>query len=105
MSDEKITFITNMVADEMKELRESKTIAEQADALVDAVYYLCDSAVRHGVNLDPLFRIVHNANLKKIVNGSVLRRSDGKILKPADWEDPEEALSAEIQRQIQDGAF
>jgi predicted HAD superfamily Cof-like phosphohydrolase len=100
-----VSFITQMVHDELEELSESKSIAEQADAFVDIIYYLMDSAVRHGIDLDPLFNIVHQANLSKIVDGKVIRRADGKILKPEGWKDPEPLLHAEIERQLQEGSF
>ena len=102
---EKINFIRQMVFDEMDELMSAKNVDEQADALVDAIYYLLDSAVRHGINLDPIFDIVHQANMNKIVNGKVLRREDGKILKPPGWQDPGVLLNKEIDRQKQKGAF
>lgn len=105
MSSEKIAFIRKMVNDEMDELEEAKDVVEQADALVDAIYYICDTAVRHGMNLDPLFDIVHDANMKKVVNGKVIRREDGKIMKPAGWVDPAPALIAEIERQAKEGSF
>ena len=105
MTKENIQFIRNMVNDELEELEDSKTITAQADALVDAIYYICDCAVKHGMNLDPLFEIVHSANMNKVVNGKVLRRDDGKILKPESWRDPEPALEAEVARQIAEGAF
>lgn len=105
LTAEKIAFIRRMVNDELDELQQAKECWEQADALVDAIYYLCDTAVRHGMNLDPLFEIVHRANMQKVVDGRVLRREDGKILKPAGWRDPEPALRAEITRQEHEGAF
>ena len=105
MAQENIHFIRKMVNDELDELENSKTIAEQADALVDAVYYICDTAVRHGMNLDPLFEIVHAANMKKIVDGKILRREDGKILKPQGWEEPTQKLANEIERQTRTGSF
>ena len=105
LSLKKIDFIRQMVSDEMEELIAAKDITEQADALVDAIYYLCDSAVRHGINLDPIFNIVHQANMNKIKNGKVIRRGDGKILKPAGWQDPKPLLTKEINRQKQEGAF
>jgi predicted HAD superfamily Cof-like phosphohydrolase len=105
ISEERIVFIRKMVNDEMGELEESKTIAEQADALVDAIYYICDFAATHGINLDPLFEIVHGANMQKIVNGKVIRREDGKILKPKGWQDPGPKLEAEIENQVENGAF
>ena len=105
MSKEKINFIRQMVRDEMEELAEAKNVTDQADALVDAIYYICDTAVKHGINLDPLFNIVHQANMKKIVKGRVIKRKDGKILKPKGWQDPAPLLAEEIERQKQNGAF
>jgi predicted HAD superfamily Cof-like phosphohydrolase len=105
LSPEQVAFITRMVNDELEELAEAKTVTEQADALVDAIYYICDSAVRHGMDLDPLFAIVHQANMGKVVNGKVIRREDGKILKPAGWRDPKPLLEAETARQERDGSW
>lgn len=105
LTPEAIAFIRRMVNDELEELVEAKTVTEQADALVDAIYYLCDCGARHGMNLDPLFAIVHAANMSKVVNGKVIKRADGKVLKPAGWQDPGPKLDAEVARQAQHGAF
>lgn len=101
-----IQFISNMVNDELEELEEAVDIYDQADALVDAIYYICDTAVRHGINLDPLFAIVHNANMQKVVNGKVIRReSDGKVMKPEGWKDPSEKIQQEVDRQVAEGSW
>ena len=105
MKEDKIAFIRKMVNDEMDELEEAKDLTEQADALVDAIYYICDTAVRHGMNLDPLFAIVHNANMQKVVNGKVIRNEIGKVQKPACWEDPAPILDAEVERQQLNGSW
>jgi len=105
MSVEAIDFIRTMVNDEMDELEEATNVTEQADALVDAIYYICDCAVKHGMNLDELFKIVHGANMQKVVDGKVIRREDGKILKPDCWEDPAPKLEAEMKRQENEGSF
>ena len=96
------------LVDEEEELLEGVEewpLREQADALVDAIYYICDTAARHGMNLDPLFDIVHQANMSKVVEGKVIRREDGKILKPACWEDPGPKLDVEVERQVNEGSF
>jgi len=67
ISIEDVDFIRQMVSDEMQELLEAESSADQADALVDAIYYICDMAARHGINLDPIFDIVHVANMQKVV--------------------------------------
>jgi predicted HAD superfamily Cof-like phosphohydrolase len=105
MTPEAVAFIREMVNDEMDELAEAGTIVDQADALVDAIYYICDSAVKHGMNLDRLFAIVHGANMTKVVDGKVIRREDGKILKPEGWQAPEPMLEAEMDRQHREGSF
>ena len=105
MGVEAVEFIAEMVNDELDELMAAQTVTEQADALVDAIYYICDFAVRNGINLDPLFDIVHNANMQKVVNGKVIRREDGKILKPEGWEDPAPKLIKEMTRQAREGGF
>ncbi len=105
MDEKAVNFICTMVTDELDELKEAKTIVDQADALIDAIYYICDCAIRHGMNLDPLFDIVHGANMAKIVDGKVLRRADSKILKPEGWQKPEPLLEREMQRQEKEGSF
>ena len=105
MSTKAIAFIREMVNDELDELEEAVNTHEQADALVDAIYYICDTAVRHGLNLDPLFSIVHRANMQKLVDGNVIRREDGKIMKPEGWQDPEPFLSTEMKRQETEGSW
>ncbi|MCH2205359.1 MAG: hypothetical protein MK132_05775 [Lentisphaerales bacterium] len=105
MTKEAIAFIREMVNDELDELEEATNTIEQADALVDAIYYICDTAVRHGLNLDPLFKIVHRANMQKVVDGKVIRREDGKILKPEGWEDPEPYLRREMENQDKNGSW
>jgi predicted HAD superfamily Cof-like phosphohydrolase len=105
LSREAVAFIREMVNDEMEELAAADSAVDQADALVDAIYYICDCAVRHGMNLDPLFAIVHQANMGKVVDGKVIRREDGKILKPQGWQAPEPLLEEEMARQDQEGGW
>lgn len=97
--DQKV-FIASMVHDEMMELMEAESTVEQADALVDAIYYICNFAERHGINLDPIYDAVHAANMRKLVNGEVVLREDGKVLKPIGWVGPEGEIRKEIVRQI-----
>jgi predicted HAD superfamily Cof-like phosphohydrolase len=64
----------------------NKQIVDQIDALVDAVYYIAHSAAKFGFDLDKYFYLVHDANMRKRVDGKfILRPSDGKIMKPDDW--------------------
>lgn len=97
-SPKEIEFIRNMVMDELQELDESQDLCDQVDALVDLIYYVCHASMKKGIDLDPFFQIVHQANMQKCVGG-VIRREDGKILKPASWKDPKPKLQQELCRQ------
>jgi hypothetical protein len=105
MRPEDVAHITKMVESELDELAEAKTPLEQADALVDAIYYICDRAVRHGLNLDDLFHAVHAANMRKLVDGKAIVNAEGKVLKPAGWVGPDADLESILERHEADGSF
>jgi predicted HAD superfamily Cof-like phosphohydrolase len=87
--------------EEVIELREATTIAEQADAYIDIIYFAVGGLVEMGVNPDKLWSIVHGANMAKVwPDGTVRRRADGKIVKPDGWVAPDALIEAEILRQV-----
>lgn len=89
------------IESEVEELREAATIADQADAYIDIIYFALGGLVELGINPARLWRIVHAANMaKRQPDGTVKRREDGKIIKPDDWVAPDAALRAEIDDQI-----
>ena len=91
-------------ADRPKEFHpETKTdveiMAEQYDSFVDAWYYMLNTAVKKGANLDSIFDVVHGANMaKRFPDGTFHRREDGKVLKPPGWAEPN--IVGEIQKQL-----
>jgi predicted HAD superfamily Cof-like phosphohydrolase len=64
------------------------------DGLCDVLYVVYGTAVSFGIDLEPFFELVHEANMKK-VGGPI--RADGKRLKPAGWKQPD--LATELERQ------
>lgn len=65
-------------------------LAKAMDAAADIIYVAAGGAVTFGVRLGPIWSEVQRTNMAK--EGGALR-SDGKILKPADWKPPDvEAL-------------
>jgi predicted HAD superfamily Cof-like phosphohydrolase len=64
-------------------------IVEIADALADIIYIACGTAVSYGIPLNRVFDEVHRSNMAKLVDGKVIRRADGKILKPDGWTPPD----------------
>jgi len=80
-----------------------KMITEIADGIVDSVYVIDGLSNLLGLPRDELFAEVHRSNMAKAVQGkdgklTVLRREDGKILKPEGWKAPD------LERIIRKGA-
>lgn len=79
----------------------------QVDALVDLLYFTYGSFVLMGIDPEPIFSIVHQANMGKIFPDGCAHFDPvtHKILKPANWEEdyaPEPAIEKEIGRQLDD---
>ena len=60
--------------------------AELAAEGVDVLNVLIGLLLSQGLPLEEMFAAIHAANLAKCVNGKVVRREDGKILKPEGWQ-------------------
>ena len=89
------------MCEEISELESAKTLDDQSDAVIDLIYFALGTLVEMGVDGQPLFHIVHNANMQKLwPDGKPrFRESDGKVIKPEGWLPPEPALRKEIARQ------
>ena len=86
--------------EEIGEFIEAENIEEQADAMIDLIYFALGTLVEIGVQPQALFDIVHGANMQKLwPDGSPHYNSDGKVIKPSGWTDPEPLLRAELERQ------
>ncbi|MBQ0134120.1 MAG: hypothetical protein KBS46_03190 [Clostridiales bacterium] len=86
--------------EEIDEFLEADEIVEQADAMIDLMYFALGSLVEMGVKPDRLWQIVQDANMAKLwSDGKPHHREDGKTIKPPTWEDPHSKLEAEILRQ------
>jgi predicted HAD superfamily Cof-like phosphohydrolase len=82
----------SLLAEEWQEYLTAESeddIVEIADALADMIYIACGTAVAYGIPLDKVFAEVHHSNMAKLVDGKVIRREDGKVLKPAGWKPPD----------------
>ncbi len=85
------------ISDELEEFVSAINIYEQADAITDLLYYVLGAYAEIGINPDPLFEIIHSANMRKLDNPeNTVKDKDGKVLKPHNWKHPD----AEIRRYI-----
>lgn len=97
---EQVEHRISLMVEEIIEFKEAETLVDQADALIDLIYFAIGTCVKMGVEPGELFNIVQAANMAKIwPDGTVHYREDGKVLKPEDWEDPEPKLLKAIEGQ------
>jgi len=87
--------------EEVDEFLSAETLDQQADAMIDLLYFALGTMVELGLDTAPLFRIVHECNMTKLwPDGKPRFGEDGKVKKPPTWRDPHEALRQEIERQL-----
>lgn len=101
----------NLVREEAKELVEAlemggppdlASMAHVAKEMADVIVVVLGTAVSFGISMDEVWREVHYSNMaKRGPDGKVLRREDGKILKPPGWMPPD--LGVVIRRQTEAG--
>ena len=90
----------NWMKEELDEFKDAVSIPEQADAMIDLIYFALGTLVEMGVKPDRLFSIVHKANMGKLwSDGSPRYNEENKVIKPSNWTDPHDELLAEINRQ------
>lgn len=83
-----------LIQEEVKELTEACTNNDKVeilDALIDIITVTIGAGHSLGLDMYNAWDEVHNSNMKKIdkETGMVLRREDGKILKPEGWTKPQ----------------
>jgi predicted HAD superfamily Cof-like phosphohydrolase len=77
--------------EEYAEAARAGDMVEVLDALADIGYILAGTIINHGMQhiYDDAFNEVHRSNMAKLVDGKVLRREDGKVMKPEGWTPPQ----------------
>lgn len=95
------TFIIQMVKDELQELAEAKNFTEEVDALVDIIYYCLQHLSNTGLQIEPIWNLVHRANMTKFGPGGYLNEI-GKWVKPPNFIPPDEDIQKEIEYQIRE---
>ena len=86
MTREAVLEETSKVQEEMLELINAQNLTKQADAIIDAIYFLLGAMLRLGLTPEPFFQAVHDANMKKTV--AKTQRSETDAIKPEGWQEP-----------------
>ena len=92
-NDELIELRIKLLKEEVEEYAEAARagdLVEVLDALADIGYILAGTIINPGMQhiYDDAFDEVHRSNMAKLVDGKVLRREDGKVMKPEGWQPP-----------------
>jgi predicted HAD superfamily Cof-like phosphohydrolase len=101
LTEDRINKRAKWIDEETQEMRDAKTIVDQADACIDQIYFAVGTLVELGIRPGKLWEIVQGANMAKLgPDGKPLYHPDGKTKKPEGWQAPEPLLEAEVKRQM-----
>lgn len=92
-SSENSELYFNLIKEEFEEYIEAHRLnddVEMLDACMDMIWVILGFCHMKGYNINGAWDEVAKTNLSKIdaKTGKVIRRSDGKILKPEGWKEP-----------------
>jgi len=81
-------------------------IYEQADAMIDLIYFALGTLVEMGIKPEELFNIVQRANMSKLWEDGKphYNKKDGKVIKPENWVDPKPKIKEFIDKLIEQNA-
>ena len=96
MDSERAAARYKWMHEEIDEFIDADNIYDQADAMIDLMYFALGTLVEMGVKPAKLFEIVHKANMTKLWDGKPRYNEDGKTVKPPCWVDPYPLIKEQI---------
>jgi len=85
--------------EEINEFLEANDICCQVDAIIDNIYFSLGTLVEIGISPDKIFKIVQDANMKKLFpDGKPHYSPEGKVIKPDNWKPPEPKIKKVIDK-------
>jgi len=96
-SHERCKLREDLLDEEYNEFLEGmaeRDLVKVADALADMAYIIAGTAHEFGIPLDKVWDEVQRSNMAKVnpATGKVIKREDGKVLKPEGWQPPDVLL-------------
>lgn len=102
LKKERVEARARWMNEEIEELRDATDLYQQADAIMDLLYYLLGVFVEMGISADDLFDIIHQANMEKLILGNkIIQDEDLKVKKPCNWKHPDELIKFTIDNMWQ----
>lgn len=100
LTSERVDTRIDWMMEEIGEFQRAKTVVDQADGMVDLIYFALGTLVEMGVRPERLFDIVHHSNMSKLFpDGKPHYNTAGKVVKPDTFVAPEPLLEQEISVQ------
>lgn len=99
--DNTIKLRIDLINEEINETIDSMIkheIIEVADGIIDSIVVLIGTAISYGIELQPIWDIIHKSNMNKF-KGNYKIRQDGKLLKPDNWQSPKRDIHRELIKQ------
>lgn len=94
-------WLINALQEEVQEFREGRSIVDQADALIDLIYFAAGGLTRLGFPAEAsmvMFKAVHKANMTKCKGVKPTRGHELDAVKPDNWVAPEGSIAETIQK-------
>jgi len=93
LTPDRLALRLALLAEEYRELveaLEAGDVAGAAKEAADLITVVLGTDAEQGIDSDAVWAEVHRSNMAKLgTDGTVVRRADGKILKPAGWTAPD----------------
>ena len=94
IDEQQYALYRKLIAEEVHELHEAvedNDRVEQLDALIDILVVTIGALHSMGADVEGAWQEVIRSNLAKIdaTTGKVIKREDGKVLKPEGWKPPD----------------
>lgn len=100
LDGERVALRARWMREEIDEFTSAQSVIDQADAMIDLIYFALGTLVEAGVDAETVFAVVHSANMQKFDAGALITGPDGKVEKPEGWASPEESIRAAIARNV-----
>lgn len=99
LTPDRVDKRSGWMLEELREFQDAADVTDQADAMIDLIYFALGTLVEMGVRPDALFDIVQAANMSKLwEDGRPRYDATGKVIKPHSFRAPEPLLRAAIAR-------
>lgn len=99
-NEKQVQLYMELIREEFEELKDGYTansITEMADACGDLIWVILGLCNTVGIPMAPVWHEISASNMSKTVEGKVIKRDDGKILKPDTYFPPNIYKALDLQ--------